>query len=199
MSSAPVFFDSPAEFRAWLEQHHATAPELWVGFHKKASGRGGLTYTEAVEEALCFGWIDGLLKPIDPHSYRQRFTPRRPRSIWSNINVARVKRLRDAGRMKPAGLAAFASRDPGRTGIYSFERRPRALPAAFQRRFRAEPAAWAFWRAQPDGCRRTFTAWVLSAKREPTRERRFAALIAACAAGRRLDRLSLPSGGTGTR
>lgn len=182
----PTFFASAADFRQWLEQHHATATELWVGYYKKASGRGGMVYPEAVDEALCFGWIDGLTKSLDADRYMQRFTPRKPGSNWSNVNVRHVARLTAAGRMRPAGLAAFAARDEKKTGVYSFEQRPENFPAALQKIFRANRTAWTFWQKQPAGYRRTAIWWVISAKQETTRNRRLAQLIAVSADHRRL-------------
>ena len=135
----PTCFASAAEFRRWLEKHHATAPELLVGFYNKASGKGGLTYAEAVDEVLCFGWIDGIIKKVDADSYTHRFTPRRPGSIWSNINVGHVTRLTKAGKMRPAGLKAFRARKTHKTGIYSFEQkqkpRPQKFPTALEKIF----------------------------------------------------------------
>jgi len=184
----PRFFPSAAAFRAWLDQNHATAPELWVGLYKKHVARRGLTYAEAVLEALCFGWIDSVMRRIDDESHMQRFTPRKPGSVWSNINVAHVERLTREGRMAPAGLAAFAARSAAKTGIYSFERaQPAVLPPALLRAFKANAAAWKFFSAQPPGYRRVTTHHVASAKQEATRRRRLEKLIAASAAGRRLD------------
>ncbi len=183
----PKFFATPAAFRAWLEQNHAARTELWVGYYKKASGRGGMVYREALDEALCYGWIDGLVKSIDAGRYMQRFTPRRLGSIWSNINVAHVARLSAAGRMQPAGLAAFAARQASKTGIYAFEQRPEKFPATLEKIFRANRIAWIFWQTQPPGYRRTAIWWVISAKQEATRERRLARLISFCSAGKRLD------------
>lgn len=190
----PTFFASAAAFRAWLERHHATASELWIGYYKKSSGRGGMVYREALDEALCFGWIDGRVKSIDAARYMQRFTPRKPGSIWSNVNVRHVARLDAAGKMRPAGLAAFAARDEKKTGIYSFEKRPENFPADLERIFRAQPSAWSFWQAQPPGYRRTITHWVISAKRDETRQRRLAGVIAESAANRRVDLLKPPTG-----
>lgn len=182
------FFKSPAAFRTWLEENHATATELWVGLYKKHAARRGLTYQDAVFEALCFGWIDGVMRRIDDESHMQRFTPRKAGSVWSNINVAHVERLTREGRMTPAGLAAFAARTAAKTGIYSFERQqPAAFPPALLRAFKAHAAAWKFFQAQPPGYRRLATHHVVSAKQEPTRQRRLQKLIAASAAGRRLD------------
>ncbi len=185
-AAKPRFFSTAAAFRTWLEQNHATASELWVGYYKKASGRVALTYREAVDEALCFGWIDGLAKSIDADRYMQRFTPRRPGSNWSLVNLRNVARLKSAGRMHPAGLAAFAARIENKTGVYSFENRPEKLPPSLERSFRAHPAAWTFFSAQPPGYRRTAIWWIVSAKQEATRQRRLAQLIATSAARRRL-------------
>jgi len=185
----PTFFAAAEEFRAWLEQHHASGRELLVGFHHKASGRGGLTYPAALDEALCFGWIDGVRKRRDAHSYTIRFTPRRPGSIWSNVNVRHVERLQAGGRMHAAGLAAFAARDAKKTGVYSFEKRPGKFPPALEKIFRANSKAWTFWLAQPPGYRRLIIHWITSAKRDETRERRLAAIIAESAAARRIDLL----------
>jgi uncharacterized protein YdeI (YjbR/CyaY-like superfamily) len=188
----PVYFETPADFRAWLEEHHTTATELWVGFYKKGSGRPSITWPEAVDQALCFGWIDGIRKSVDADSYANRFTPRTPRSTWSNVNVARVAELTAQGLMTPAGLRAFERRDEARSGAYSFEQRPRELPPEYQARFKEQPAAWAFFEAQPPGYRRTAIHWVVSAKREETRLKRLATLIEDSAQGRRLAPLSRP-------
>jgi len=194
MASARArFFRSAAEFRRWLEANHATATEIVVGFHKKASGRGGITYPEAVEEALCFGWIDGVRRGIDDVSYSNRFTPRTPRSVWSAVNIRHVERLIAEGRMRPAGLAAFERRDPERSAVYSFEQADATLDAAQERRFKANRRAWAFWTAQPKGYRRTASWWVISAKREETRDRRLATLIDHSADGQRLPALVSPT------
>ena len=187
-----VYFASAADFRRWLDANHATATELLVGFYKKASGKGGLTYPEAVDELLCFGWIDGIKKRVDELSYTHRFTPRRPRSIWSRINIVRAERLKRAGRMRPAGLKAFAAREAKRSGIYSFENRPRKLPAVYERKFRANKPAWAFFTAQPPGYQRLAIYKVVSPKQESTRQRWLALLIADSAKGRRLGVLVSP-------
>jgi len=182
----PTFFATPVDFRRWLEQNHAQAGELWVGFHKKGSGRPSITWPESVDEALCFGWIDGVRYGIDETSYRIRFTPRKPKSIWSNVNVKRVAALKKLGRMAPAGLAAFAKADPKRAGVYSFERRNARLGPAYEKRFKANKKAWDFFRAQPPYYQRLATWWVISGKKEETRAGHLRALIARCAAGRRL-------------
>ena len=187
MGNPAQFFADATEFRRWLEANHTTRPELIVGFHKAGAGQRGLTYVEAVEEALCFGWIDGVARRIDALRYQLRFTPRRKGSVWSRVNVARVKRLRREGRMHAAGLAAFAARRADRTGIYSFERaEPARLPPEFARRFRVATAAWEFFQAQPTGYRRRALHKVVSPKLPATRERWLQRLIEVSAAGRRL-------------
>lgn len=183
----PLAFPRAEAFRRWLEQHHAAASDVLVAFHRKHSGRGGLTYAEALDEALCFGWIDGVRKGLDENRYTIRFSPRKPRSIWSRVNIAHVERLTQAGRMHPAGLAAFAARTKARSGVYSFENRPAELPPALAKIFRQEPRAWAFFQQQPPGYRKTVTWWVVSAKQDATQQRRLARLIGESAAGRRLD------------
>jgi uncharacterized protein YdeI (YjbR/CyaY-like superfamily) len=182
-----VYFDSPRALRAWFTRHAATATELWVGYHRKHTGRCGLTWPESVDEALCVGWIDGVRKRVDADRYTNRFTPRRPGSHWSDVNLARVAALTAEGRMTAAGLAVFAARNPARAGRASYEQRAdAALDAALDRRFRSARTAWAFFQAQPPGYRRNCLFWVTSAKRAETRERRLAQLIADSAAGRRL-------------
>jgi uncharacterized protein YdeI (YjbR/CyaY-like superfamily) len=186
----PRFFKSSVRFRRWLESNHASVTELWVGFYKKGSGKTGVTYLEAVDEALCFGWIDGLVRGLDEIRYMQRFTPRKKTSTWSLINLAKVRKLTEQGRMHPAGLKAHAARDPKRTGIYSFENAARKLAPGDQKKFRANKAAWNFFQAQPPGYRRTASWWVTSAKKAETKVRRLEQLIADSAAQRRLNLLS---------
>ena len=181
----PTYFETPADFRAWFQRHHAKHAELLVGFRKKGTGRPSITWPESVDEALCFGWIDGVRRSIDDEAYTIRFTPRRPTSIWSAVNVARVAELQREGRMMPAGLRAFAARTPERTGVYSFERHQAAkLSRADAARFREHARAFAFFQARPPWYRRTALHWVVSAKREETRQRRLDQLIADSAAGR---------------
>jgi len=182
-------FKSAANFHAWLEANHASATELWVGFYKKDSGKGGITYAEALDEALCFGWIDGVRKRVDELSFTQRFTPRKPKSNWSLINIGHVERLKKAGRMMPAGLKAFAVREAARSGVYSFENRPRELSPELERQFKAHKSAWEFFQQQPPGYRRLVIFRVMSAKQEETRQRRLAQLMSASKQGRRLDML----------
>ncbi len=182
-----TFFESPARFHAWLKRNHGSITALVIGFYRKDSGRGGITYAEALDEALCFGWIDGVRRKIDEVSFSIRFTPRKPGSIWSLINVAHVERLQAAGRMTEYGMSAFAARQAHKTGIYSFEQQRHAFEPAQEKIFRASKKAWAFWEAQPAGYRRVAMHWVTSAKREETRNRRLTQLIADSASGRRLE------------
>lgn len=184
--TTPRFFRDAAAFGRWLERHHATETELWVGLYKKHAAHQGMTYAEAVDEALCWGWIDGVLRRVDDDRTMQRFTPRKARSTWSLVNVAKVQALQAAGRMRAPGMAAFAMRDPARTGIYSFEKEPATFSPAQQRAFKRHPEAWKWYAAQAPSYRRVATHWVVSAKREATRERRLAQLIAHCAEGKKL-------------
>ena len=185
------YFASATEWRAWLEEHHRVAAEVLVGFHKRGSGKPSLTWPESVDEALCFGWIDGVRKSVDDSRYTIRFTPRKPGSTWSAINVAKMKELEAAGRMTPAGRAAFERRREDRTAIYSYEQRQlAAFEPADERRFRANRKAWSFWQMQPPSYRKTATHWVTSAKRPETRDRRLAKLIEDSAAGRRVPPLA---------
>lgn len=173
--------------------NHATASELLVGFHRKGSGKPSITWPESVDEALCFGWIDGKRQGLDATSYTIRFTPRKATSIWSAINVAKVEALTKTGKMREAGLAAFAKRKAERTGVYSFERGEAAvLPPAQARQLAANQKASAFFEAQPPWYRRTAIHWVISAKQEATRERRFAQLLTDSAAGRTIPPLTRP-------
>lgn len=189
----PIFFASPAEWRAWLEENHAHEDEALVGFHKKASGLPSMTWSESVDEALCFGWIDGVRRAIDETSYSIRFTPRRQRSTWSAINLKKAEELIEQGMMHPAGLAAFEKRSEERSKIYSYERASATLGNDYEREFRANEKAWAFWESQPPGYRKTATWWVISAKQEATRRRRLANLIQDSAGGRRIGQLTPPT------
>src|SRR5262249_5219917 len=162
---------TPEAFRRWLAKHHATARELWVGFHKRSTGKPSLTWPQSVDEALCVGWIDGVRKSLGAESYVIRFTPRKERSNWSAVNVRRMK-LVPAGRVLPAGRAAFAAATPERTAIYAYEQRKQAtLDEASEEQFRRNPAAWADFQSRPAWYRRTITYWVISAKKEETRAR----------------------------
>jgi uncharacterized protein YdeI (YjbR/CyaY-like superfamily) len=188
MALEPRFFANPAEWRRWLAAHHAREQELWVGFHKRATGQPSLTWPESVDEALCFGWIDGLRKRLDDRSYMIRFTPRRTGSIWSAVNVRRVSELIRRGRMRAAGRRAFEKRDEKKTAVYSFEQRRQAkLPARYLRELRANAAAWQFFSRQAPWYQRTVTWWIVSAKREPTQRKRLETLIADSARGVRID------------
>jgi len=181
----PTYFRSPTEFHRWLETNHSAAAELLVGFYKKSSGHPGITYSEALDEALCYGWIDGVRKSVDETRYTIRFTPRKPRSKWSAVNIKRAGELKDLDRMKPSGLAAFEGREQGKAG-YSYEERPRELDSVYQEHFRAHPKAWEFFQAQPPGYRRTVSFWVMSAKKDETRLRRLGQLIEISEKGQRL-------------
>jgi uncharacterized protein YdeI (YjbR/CyaY-like superfamily) len=185
-----IFFSSPAEFRDWLEQHHQTESEVWVGYYKKATGKPTMRWSEAVDEALCFGWIDGKVQRIDDRRHRQRFTPRRPKSNWSAVNIAKVAELRSQDRMTPAGEAAFAAgRDE--PAAYSYERRHEAaFDAEQEATFHANEAAWAWFSEQSTAYRQMATFWVVSAKRPETRARRLATLVECSAEGRRVPPLA---------
>ena len=193
-----TFFRSPAEFRDWLEEHHDTAPELWVGFFKKGAGETGITYQEALDQALCFGWIDGVRKTIDATRYANRFTRRQPKSPWSVVNIERVGELMRLGLMRPPGLAAFEGRDEAKARQYSFERSAAKLDDAYKETMRANPEAWQFFQAQPPSYRRVATWWVMSAKREETRLKRLATLIADSERGRRLGQVTYRPRGRGS-
>jgi uncharacterized protein YdeI (YjbR/CyaY-like superfamily) len=186
-----TFFATPAEFRAWLEEHHESESELLVGFHKRGTGKPSITWPESVDQALCFGWIDGVRRSLGDEAYTIRFTPRKPRSNWSAINVKRMQELIDEGLVRPAGLAAYERRSDDRTAIYSYEQRKNArLPPDYEKQLRASPAASEFFESQPPWYRRTAAHWVISAKREATRERRLAQLIEDSANGRRIGPLT---------
>ena len=183
--SEPVFFASAAAFRAWLHEHAASETELLVGFWRVGTGRPTLTWSDAVDQALCYGWIDGVRRRVDEERYTIRFTPRRRGSTWSNVNVAKVERLLAAGLMTPAGVAAWEARDPAKTGIYSAES-PIPLAPEYEAALRERTEAWAFWERQPPSYRRMASYWVMSAKREETRLRRLARVVEDSASGRRI-------------
>jgi uncharacterized protein YdeI (YjbR/CyaY-like superfamily) len=189
-AGAAKFFANGAAFRAWLDEHHAAQTEVLVGYYKRATGKPSMTWPESVDQALCYGWIDGVRRNAGEDAYTIRFTPRKPRSIWSAKNVARVGELTAAGLMTAPGLAAFALRTAERTGVYSFERKDAAvLSPAQEALLRANAAAAAFWDAQPPGYKATATHWVISAKQEATRASRLAELIADAAQGLRIKPL----------
>ncbi|HET6670203.1 MAG TPA: YdeI/OmpD-associated family protein [Pyrinomonadaceae bacterium] len=183
---APTFFKTPTDFRKWLSRHHAGETELWVGFYKKDSGKPSLTWPESVDEALCCGWIDGIRKSIDETSYKIRFTPRRPRSIWSAVNIRRVAELTKEGRMQPAGEKAFAGRLEYKSGIYAYEQRQPELPEPYAKELRKNKAAAKFFESQPPSYRKVAMWWIVSAKQEETRLKRLQKLIASSAEGRRI-------------
>jgi uncharacterized protein YdeI (YjbR/CyaY-like superfamily) len=183
-------FKTPAEFRAWLEKHHTTKRELWVGYYKKHTGRPSITWPQSVDEALCFGWIDGVRRPVDEHSYAIRFTPRKPTSNWSAINLRRVKALVKSGQMRPAGLAAYkARRDKTSTG-YSIASLPVDLDPVYAKLLRKNPAAWKFFQAQPPGYRKMVNHWVTNAKQESTRLSRLETVMLHSAREERIPRYS---------
>jgi uncharacterized protein YdeI (YjbR/CyaY-like superfamily) len=185
-STDVTFFKTPAALRRWFAKHHASENALWVGFYKKESGEPSITWPESVDEALSVGWIDGIRKRIDDQRYKIRFTPRRRASVWSAINIARVEELKKAGRMRPAGLEAFAARRDNRSGIYSYEQRTADLPDPYAVALRANERAHAFFVAQPPSYRKLACWFVVSAKKEETRAARLAKLVQACVDGRRL-------------
>lgn len=186
----PTFFYSAAEYRSWLEKNHEATAELLLGFYRKDSGRRGITYQEALDEALCFGWIDGVRKRFDDTSYTVRFTPRKPGSIWSAVNTKRVGELMKLDRMHESGRRTFDQRDPKKSQLYSYERDACKLDGGYERQFRNNKKAWEFHQAQPPGYRRVSTFWVMSAKREETRQKRLAQLIKESSGGRRIGLLT---------
>lgn len=186
----PIFFVTRRELRAWLDEHHDTATELWVGLYKKGSGRPSVAWSEVVDEALCFGWVDSVRHGIDDERYMNRLTPRKPNSNWSEANIRRVQELTKQRRMRAAGSKAFRERRTVATATPSYEQRNSVrLDAASERRFRHEDAAWRWFRAQPDGYQATARFWVMSAKKQETRERRLHTLIEDSANGRRIPPL----------
>lgn len=184
------FFKTPADFRKWLEKHHAAEQELWVGFYKKDSGEPSITWPECVDEALCVGWIDGLRKSVDDVSYTIRFTPRRPRSIWSAVNIKRVRVLVEEKRMRPAGLKAFEARQENKSGIYSYEQRSEQLPEPYAAVFRRNKRAWDFFQTRPPSYRKAVGWWVVSAKKEETRLKRLKKLIEESSKGRTVSQFT---------
>jgi uncharacterized protein YdeI (YjbR/CyaY-like superfamily) len=189
----PRFFRTKSEFADWLERNHATAEEVWVGYYRKATGRATITWAESVDVALQYGWIDGVRKRIDDERYTNRFTPRGPKSTWSLRNIERARELIELGEMHPAGLRAFEARADERSAIYSYEQRHAAvLDPAYDREFRRNKKAWAFFASCPPSYRKAATHWVMSAKREETRRRRLARLIEDSAEHRRIPPLTPP-------
>ena len=189
MKTGPLtFFPTAADFRDWLKRNHSKKDELWLGYYKRSADRASITWPESVDEALCFGWIDGIRKAVDDVSYAIRFTPRRTKtSVWSAVNIRNVQRLIDAGRMQAAGLAAFKARRENRCEIYSYEQRPLVLSDALAKRMRKNRKAWEFFQAQPPGYRRRMTWWIVSARTEQTRLKRLAQLIEISAKQKRIE------------
>jgi uncharacterized protein YdeI (YjbR/CyaY-like superfamily) len=190
----PVFFAAQAELRAWFDEHHESVKELWVGFYKKGSGKPSITWPESVDEALCAGWIDGVRKSIDETSYKIRFTPRKPSSIWSAVNVARMEELLRLGLVRPLGLQAYEKRSEKKTAIYSYEQKDAAeLDEAAEREFRSNAKAWGFFESQAASYRKSAIYWVVSAKKEETRQKRLAELISDSEQGRKLKQYTWSS------
>jgi uncharacterized protein YdeI (YjbR/CyaY-like superfamily) len=182
----PKFFKTPAAFNKWLAANHAKSKELWVGFYNKKSGQPSITWPESVDEALCFGWIDGVRKNVDEDSYKIRFTPRKPASVWSAVNIRKVAKLIKEDRMHAAGMKAFAARKENRSGIYAYEQRSAELVEPYLGELKQNKAAWKFFEVQPPSYRKVMNWWVVSAKQEETRLRRLGKLIEASAENRRL-------------
>ena len=182
----PIFFHSQEEFRQWLEENHETETEIIVGYYNVKSGKGGMTWSESVDQALCFGWIDGVLHKIDEESYSHRFTPRRANSVWSAINIKKVAELTAKGLMKPAGIAAFEKRSETKSAIYAYENEAKTFPDDFEKRFKANEKAWNFFEKQANWYKKQMISWVVTAKQEKTRESRLEKLIAASANEKRL-------------
>jgi uncharacterized protein YdeI (YjbR/CyaY-like superfamily) len=190
----PKFFKTAADFRDWLIKHGEKETELWMGYWKKASGKGGLTYKDALDEALCYGWIDGIVKSVDAESYMQRWTPRKKTSHWSLVNERRFGELEAAGRVHAMGRAAFDRKTPERTGQASFESPPKQFTRGHRERLMKNKKAFAHWKTQPDGYRRTVKHWIRSAKQEQTRERRFNQFIEYAEKDQRIPQFISPPG-----
>lgn len=184
------YFAAPDDFRAWLAQHHADVVELWVGYYKKETGEPSVTWPETVEEALCFGWVDGIRKNVDERRFSIRFTPRKPGSVWSAININKAKELIKQRRMQPSGLAAFEARKENRSGIYSYEQRQAVLDGAYGKKLKAHKAAWVYFQAQPASYRKAVCWWVMTAKKEETRLKRLGQLIELSTKGERIPQFT---------
>jgi uncharacterized protein YdeI (YjbR/CyaY-like superfamily) len=187
------FFETPQQLRAWFEANHDSATELWLGYHRKRTGRPSVTWQEVVDEELCFGWIDSVRYSLDADRSAQRITPRRKRSVWSAVNIRRYEELDREGLVHPSGRAAFEARDEARSRIYAYENRATALDEARETEFRRHRSAWKFFESQAPWYRRTASYWVMSAKREETRDRRLSVLIAQSKNGERIPPLRRPS------
>jgi uncharacterized protein YdeI (YjbR/CyaY-like superfamily) len=186
----PTFFETPADFRQWLEAHYQEATELWVGFYKTGSGKPGITWSQSVDQALCFGWIDGIRKSIDDVSYQIRFTPRKPGSIWSVVNLKKVEELSQQGLMQQAGLEVYAKRNEKKSNQYSFEQESIALPDAYEALFRRHEQAWAFFQSRAPSYRKAAIWWVINARQAITQQKRLTTLITDSEAGRRVAHLT---------
>jgi uncharacterized protein YdeI (YjbR/CyaY-like superfamily) len=187
-----TFFRSGADFRRWLEEHSARSSELWVGYFKAGSGKASVTWPESVDHALCYGWIDGIRKSIDESRYTIRFTPRKPTSTWSSVNIKRVEILIEQGLMRSAGLAAYRARREDRTGVYSYEQRASQLPEPYDSILEKNAPALSFFSAQSASYRRAAIWWIVSAKKEETRQRRLKQLIADSSRGKRIRQFLSP-------
>jgi uncharacterized protein YdeI (YjbR/CyaY-like superfamily) len=188
----PIFFETPLAFRTWLLDNHASAAEVFVGYYKVNSGKPSMTWSESVDQALCFGWIDGVRKSIDSQSYMIRFTRRNPRSIWSNVNIKKVAELTEKGLMQEPGLKVFNLRSEERSGVYSFENEEVKLSPEFEQRFKENVQAWENFQQMPPSYRKPATNWVMSAKQEATRIRRLEELIRDSAAVIKIKTLRYP-------
>ena len=188
-----TFFKSSSEFRVWLEANHGSTQELRLGFYKKSAPEKGITYREALDQALCYGWIDGMRKSVDEASYTIRFTPRRPKSVWSAVNIKRFGELLELGWVQPPGLQTFNERDQKRSGLYSYEQRSHGLDDGYEKQLKANTKAWDFFQAQPPWYQRTASWWVMSAKKEETRLKRLATLIEDSENGRPIPALTRPA------
>jgi uncharacterized protein YdeI (YjbR/CyaY-like superfamily) len=186
----PIFFPSQAELRKWFEKNHLKEKELIVGFYKSGTGKPTITWPQSVDEALCFGWIDGVRKSIDDESYMIRFTPRKPGSNWSAINIKKIEELTKQGLMYPAGLEAFSRRQEKKSKIYAYEKEPVALSKAYEKLFKANKKAWAWFQSQAPSYQKVATHWIMTAKQESTQQSRLQTLITDCEAGRKLKHLS---------
>jgi uncharacterized protein YdeI (YjbR/CyaY-like superfamily) len=188
-----IFFASPLEFRGWLDKNHHKNQELWVGYYKKATGKPSMSWPESVDQALCYGWIDGIRKSIDEYSYTIRFTPRNPKSIWSAINLKRVSELTNLGLMQPSGIDVFNKRDEKKAQLYSFERDNVSLEAHFEKKFKENEKAWNFFQSQVLSYKKPAIWWINSAKQEATRLKRLEILIKDSEAGQKIAPLRRPS------
>lgn len=181
-----VFFPTQQDFRRWLEENHETETEIFVGYYKVSSGKDGMTWSESVDQALCFGWIDGVRRNIDKESYCNRFTPRKPKSNWSAVNIKKVAELTKKGLMKSAGIAAYAKRTDDKSKVYAYENELKSLSDEFEKRFKENEKAWNFFETQANWYKKQMINWVMTAKQEATRQSRFEKLLTASADGKRL-------------